>query len=80
MVGGGEAIEVRAEVLEGANAVLPQRPIVGRLLRVVALPGFDGLERARGSVLPARAQLCESEVAGDPAAAPPSGLLSVFGA
>ena len=78
MVGGGQLLKVCAEVREGANAVLPQRPIVGRPLRVVPLPRFDGLERARRSVLPACAQLCESKVAGNPAAAPPSGLLAEF--
>ena len=40
------AIEVRAEVLKGADAVLPQWPIVGRPLWVVTLPGFHGLEGA----------------------------------
>ena len=69
---------MRAETLERADAVLPQWPIVGRPLRVMPFPRLHGLERARRSVLPARAQLCESEVAGNPAAAPPSGLLAAF--
>ena len=67
-------------MLERANPVLPQGPVVRRLLRVAALPCFHGLEGARRGIFPPCAQLSQCQVPGNPPAAPPARLLSVFGA